>query len=78
MAPTQSPGGRALSAAGESEALRCSENERAGDGLPRGDGWKPLGTAETPGSHGAGTRVSPDPLRTTDRYRLVTPFKLKL
>ena len=29
-------------------------------------------------SNATGVRVSPDPLRTTDRYRLVTPFKLKL
>ena len=71
MAPAHPPGGRAFSAVGDEPA-----EPRAKDPVDRGEGWRPI-----PGERlrdGAATRVSPDPLRTTDRYRLVTPFKLKL
>ena len=78
MAPTHPPGGRALSAAGESETLRYAENNSPERGDPRAEQWKPVESGEAPGAHATGTRVSPDPLRMTDRYRLVTPYKLKL
>ena len=73
MAPAHPPG-RALSAAGESAAVHDSETDRE----PRGQKWQLLQEEESPSRHGLGIRVSPDPLRATDRYRLVTPFKLKL
>ncbi len=74
MAPAHPPGGRALSAAGESAAIHDSETDRE----PRGQKWQLLQEEESPSLRGMGIRVSPDPLRATDRYRLVTPFKLKL
>ena len=74
MAPAHHPGGRALSAAGESAAVHDSETGRE----PRGQEWKPIQGEESPSLHSSDVRVSPDPLRTTDRYRLVTPYKLKL
>ncbi len=74
MAPAHPPGGRALSAAGESAAVHDSETGPE----PRGQEWRPIQGEESPSLHGVDVRVSPDPLRTTDRYRLVTPYKLKL
>ena len=74
MAPAHPPGGRALSTAGESAAINDSETDRE----PRGQEWHPVQGEESPSRRGMGIRVSPDPLRATDRYRLVTPFKLKL
>ena len=74
MAPPHPPGGQALSAGGESAAVQGSDMGRQS----RGPEWKTLQGEELPGLHGVSVRVSPDPLRTTDRYRLVTPYKLKL
>jgi hypothetical protein len=74
MAPARPLGGRALSAAGEPAAVHDSDPGRESGGQE----WKPIQGEESPSRHGVDVRVSPDPLRTTDRYRLVTPYKLKL
>ena len=84
MAPAHPPGGRAFSAVGTEPALDHSPaestetgNPETGDPVDQGEGWRTIPGEQKRVSHGP-ARVSPDPLRTTDRYRLVTPFKLKL
>ena len=74
MAPAELPGGRALSTAGERPVMEDPHSEA--ESAP--EGWRPIPDREAGNSHATGARLSPDPLRTTDRYRLVTPFTLKL
>ncbi len=74
MAPAQPPGGQALSTAGDGPALDDPQTGRES----RPEAWQPIPDREVGKSRATGVRLSPDPLRTTDRYRLVTPFKLKL
>lgn len=85
MAPGHPTDGRVLSAAGEPPT-----SAPAGRADPAQRKWEeahepqsPQIGAPDPGASGivespTGSRVSPDPLLSTDRYRLVTPFKLKL
>ena len=74
MAPAEPPGGRAISTAGRRPVLEDPQSEAES----AQQAWRPIPDREAGNSHGTGVRLSPDPLRTTDRYRLVTPFKLKL
>ncbi len=78
MAPAHSPGGRAFSPVGSEQALDHPSAVSPKDPEDQGEGWRPIPGERKSGSHSAATRESPDPLRSTDRYRLVTPFKLKL
>ncbi len=74
MAPAEPSAGRALSTAGDEPALDAPQG---GTGS-RPEAWQPIPDREVGKSRATGVRLSPDPLRATDRYRLVTPFKLKL
>ena len=77
MAPAHPPGGRAFSAVGNEPALDHPSAVSPKD-PEQGEGWRPVPGERHGTSQGANPRVSPDPLRSTDRYRLVTPYKLKL
>ena len=74
MAPAEPSAGRAFSTAGDGPAL----DDPQGGTESRPGAWQPIPDREVGKSRATGIRLSPDPLRTTDRYRLVTPFKLKL
>ena len=74
MAPAEPQGGRALATAEERPILEDPQSEA--ESAP--EAWRPIPDREAANSHGSDVRLSPDPLRATDRYRLVTPFTLKL